>query len=366
MRKDKAILIMFLCILILPVLIYPLVSGHIDSENHENRVLAEAPDIRTSGIRFFEDFGTYFNDHIPYKNQLVAVHSTLFMSMFKSTSNPRVIVGNDGWLYYNNYDAENPIDDILGISTFSDEEMSVIADNLACAAEKMNSREISFVFLLPPNKETIYREFLPQYITEKAVETTRADLLADYLKSNSGGYEFVYPKEDLLEQKDAFRLYYRYDTHWNRLGGYIGFRSVCESLGYDLPQLKDLTVTENWDYPKDLADLAGIGSRCTDDIEYEIVDFMSGVTVDSFDENGIVKYVSDAPVDKTVLFIHDSYYRSMIEYFPKQFAEVISVDRNYYDLQSVQEYIDIYDPDIVVMEVVERGIQILLHENMPY
>ena len=366
MKRDKTILIMFLCILILPILAYPFVSGHIDSENHENRTLAQAPDLRSSGIHFFEDFGSYFNDHIPYKNQLVAVHSTLFMSMFRSTANPRVVVGNDGWLYYNNYDAENPIDDILGISTFSDEEMSVISNNLGSAAKRINGDDASFVFLLPPNKETIYREFLPRYIAEKAVEMTRADLLADYLESNSQGYRFVYPKEDLIAQKNAFRLYYRYDTHWNRLGGYIGFRSVCESLGYELPQLKDLTISESWDYPKDLADLAGIGNRCTDDIEYEIVDFMPDVTVDSFDENGIVRYVSDAPVDKTVLFIHDSYYRSMIEYFPKQFTEVISVDRNYYDLQSVQDYIEMYHPDIVVMEVVERGIQILLHENMPY
>ena len=121
MKKDRVLIVIFICFLVLPLLAYPAVRGHIDTENHENRVLAEMPDL-SSGIRFFERLGEYFSDHLPYKNQFVSVHSNLFMSLFRSTANPRVVVGDDGWLFYNNYDAENPIDDILGISSFSLEE----------------------------------------------------------------------------------------------------------------------------------------------------------------------------------------------------------------------------------------------------
>ena len=366
MKKEKIQIILFLCVLIVPMLVYPIMSKHIDTANHENRTLVEAPDPAVSGIHFFEDFETFFKDHMPYKNQLVSLHSSLFMSMFRSTSNPRVVVGEEGWLFYNNYDAENPIDDILGISAFSDEETAQIQQNLASAAHELNKDNISFIFLLPPNKESVYTEYLPNYIKDQAVNETRADLLFEAIGTESDEYRFVYPKNELLEGKNYFRLYYQYDTHWNRLGGYIGFRSVCAELGYDLPRLEDLTINEGWGYPRDLSDLAGIGSKCNDDIEYEITDFMPGVTVESFEENGITRYTSDALNDKTVLFIHDSYYKSMVDYFPRVFNNVISVDRNYYDLQSVQNYIDVYNPDIVVMEVVERGIQILLHEDMPY
>ena len=363
MMKDKIRIGLFMAALILPLLLYPLVSPFLDTENHENRTLAQWPSL-SDGTAVFGEISTYFEDHLPYKNQMVSLQSSLFLSLFNNTSNPRVVVGQDGWLFYNNYDAENPMDDILGISRFSEEEIRQILRNLDDAAERAEESGTQFIFLLAPNKETVYREKLPVYLQDQLTDETRADLLAE--AAEGGKAAFVYPKEALLREKENIPVYYRYDTHWNRLGGYIGFREVCRKAGIEVPKLSTFDITETTEYPKDLADLAGIGNRSGRDSEYLIEGFHPELTVTKEDLGGAVRYTSDAEDERTVLIVHDSFYRSMIDYYPLVFGEVISVDRNYSDLYSVQEWIDRYQPDIVIMEVVERGIQILLHENMPF
>ena len=359
--KGRLLIILFTAVLIMPVLAYPLISPFLDTTNYENRTLAEFPSLDAG---FFDGLTTWFNDHLPYKNELVSLHSNLFVSLFNTTPNPRVVVGEDGWLFYNNYDAENPIDDILGRTEFSPEEIRTIEKNLNEAGESSDEKGMTFIFLLAPNKESIYREQLPDYLRDIAVDRTRADALINEI--DPGKSIVVYPKDDLIREKGNRQLYYKYDTHWNKLGAYVGFRSLCQTTGISLPELSELTVHKEEGYPKDLADLAGIGNRYNDDAEYVIDDFRTEVTVKKESVGSIAVYTSDADTDKTVLFVHDSFYRSMVDYLPKVFTRVISVDRDYSDLYSVQEYIDEYQPDIVIMEVVERGIKILLHENMPY
>ncbi|MDO5138695.1 MAG: hypothetical protein Q4D71_09615, partial [Oscillospiraceae bacterium] len=103
-KKGMLLILIFMAMLILPVLAYPVLSQFIDTENHENRVLAEFPSI-SDGTEYFNKLTVWFNDNLLYKNQLVSLHSNLFLSLFNTTPNPRVVVGEDGWLFYNNYDA---------------------------------------------------------------------------------------------------------------------------------------------------------------------------------------------------------------------------------------------------------------------
>ncbi len=365
--KQIALIAAFLFMLLAPGLLYPLLAPALDVQNHENRALAPFPDITEVGFGFPAAFEEYYNDHLPFKNQLTALHSRLFLSLFNTTSNPRVVVGRDGWLFYNNYDAENPIDDLLGKSAYSDAELAQIAENLSSASARLAAQNRAFYFILPPNKESIYSEYLPDYLLENAVEETRADSLYAYLCAQ--GIPIVYPKDALLAAKADAQLYYRYDTHWNRLGGYVGFRALCEQMDISLPAL-DALLPAGFDssYPRDLAELAGLGAASRDDAEYTI-ELFPQVTIVHEEESpdgAFNRYTSDAPDRRTVLLIHDSYYKSMIDYFPQVFGEVIAVHRDYADLYAAQVLIEQYDCDIVVMEVVERGATLLLHENMPY
>ncbi len=363
MKNSKIFIGIFLTLLIAPMVLFPLISGMIDTENHENRAYAEFPDILDNPADFPAGFDSWFNDRLPFKNQLKKIHSAINLALFNTTSSARVVVGMDGWLFYNNYGVENPIDDILGKSTFSEEESEIILNNVREADSGFAGNGSRFVLMVPPNKETIYNGQLPNWLGKKITDQTRMDLLYGYLEEN--GVTICYPKDALLTAKDEVQLYYLYDTHWNKLGGYIGFRELCGMLDISLPELQTYKINKGEGGPRDLAELSGMGSVYTGDSEYTI-DYNSDVSVTSEAYDGYTLFHSDGPENHTVMLVHDSYYESIIDYFTRTFTTVVEVPRNYSDLYGTRYLIDEYTPDIIVMEVVERGAGILFREYMPY
>ena len=363
MKSSKILIAVFLVLLIAPMAVFPLLSGVIDTDNHENRAYADFPDLLEDPAGFAAGFDSWFNDRLPFKNQLKKVHSALNLALFNTTSSARVVVGKQDWLFYNNYDAENPIDDIMGKSFFTEEELALIPDNIRKACGKYESSGTRFVLMVPPNKETIYSELLPSWLEKEIAEETRMDILFRRLEND--GIGICYPKDALISEKEDHQLYYKYDTHWNKLGGYIGFRELCSFLGYDVPELSECELFEDDEYPRDLAELSGMSSVYVDDREFT-VNYNPGVTVSIERNEGYDVYQGNGPVDQTVLLVHDSYYESMIDYFARTFSTVVEVPRNYSDLYGNNYLIEMYDPDIIVMEVVERGAGILFRGDMPY
>ena len=68
----------------------------------------------------------------------------------------------------------------------------------------------------------------------------------------------VYPREELLEYKDQYSLYWHYDTHWNYLGGYIGAKALLKELGIEIPEVEELTITQNASSGYDLAGMMNL------------------------------------------------------------------------------------------------------------
>ena len=366
-NSNKLLIALFFAALILPTLIFALVKDGVDTENHENRELASFPDSSVHFERWPAAFDGWYIDHLPFKNQFTAANSLIQIALFNTTTSPRVVVGEDGWLFYNNYDADdNPISDILGHNEFTDAERETMLANIEAAQSARPDTQ--FILLIAPNKETVYREMLPEYIAENAVRQTRVEQLCDRLAERTDC--LVWPEDALLEAARTQQVYYKYDTHWNLIGGYIGVKEVCEKAGVTLPELSTLEIADSGAvYPADLAALAGIQARSTDDAEYSVVGFGEDVSVTRDELNFIspaTRFTSNASDERIVLFVHDSFYKSMEGYLPLVFSEVISVERNYYDLYGCHALIEEFQPDIILMEVAERGAVLLLHEDMPY
>ena len=373
-QKNKLLIIVFLLIIFVPPLFTGVYLKY--SKNNENRSLAEFPIFEETGIKKFpSSFEEWWNDHLPFKNELTTFNSYIRVKLLNTTSNRTVILGKGEWLFYNNYTADdNPINDILGYNMYTKEQMDKIADNISIANETLKEKDIEFYVFIPPNKETIYKDYLPNYLIEESVDKTSTEILYEYLISKN--LNVLYPKQELLEASENFQTYYTYDTHWNKLGGYVGFSALCKKLQIDLPPISNKNIMDATTYPViDLANLLAMEKMVEQELEKTVkIEGMDKQLVDKkIYDSGEEAYFTtpfpehpNPPHDKTVLIIHDSYYKSMIEYFPLVFTKTIAVHRDYANLCSTQEMIEKYNPNIVILEVVERGSKILLHENMPY
>ena len=129
MKKQKALIVLFVGSLILPNVIFGAFSNKFDTQNNENRELASFPEVKLTSLgKFPEAFEAFYKDHLPFKNTLVSLNNFIDTSLFRNTRIGDVIIGKDNWLFYlPSKDGENAMADYQKTNLYSQEECSEIA-----------------------------------------------------------------------------------------------------------------------------------------------------------------------------------------------------------------------------------------------
>jgi hypothetical protein len=138
-----------------------------------------------------------------------------------------VVIGKDGWLYYNANDGVN-LQDSCGLRPWNENYLDKIERVLTTTRYELGRRGIVFAVLIAPNKHTIYPEHLPERIRELA-GTTHLDQLVERLRRRPD-ILLVDVRQILLEEKARQPLYYRTDTHWNSYGAHLAARGLLAGL----------------------------------------------------------------------------------------------------------------------------------------
>lgn len=140
------------------------------------------------------------------------------------------IQGANGMIFYWSAAGGSNVYDYIGNRHYSKASLKRVAANILRAKEAVEKRGAKFVLLMVPNKEVIYSNLMPKSI--KRISTyNRYDQLYDYLEANTD-VDICYPKKEMLAQRDRYSerttLYYPTDSHWNRLGQYIGTQELLD------------------------------------------------------------------------------------------------------------------------------------------
>ena len=92
------------------------------TETPENTAMAEKPKLMTeegkANKAFFQDFESYFNEHIALRNQLLYSDAMIQSTLFQESNVSGVIRGTDGWLYYS-----STLNDYLGTDVLSERQL---------------------------------------------------------------------------------------------------------------------------------------------------------------------------------------------------------------------------------------------------
>lgn len=359
--------IAFVLLLIMPTIVFTLFGHLVDQTNYEQRNATEKPDFSIKDIdEYPAAYEAYFNDSIPFRTQLIEMNSLIEYFIFKESPSDMVVLGKDKWLFYNPGGVHyNPIADYSGLSTLSEEQMEVSAQKLLEARDYLSEQGKEFVVIITPNKECVYgSEFIPsKYGT--ATESTRADQLVTYLKENTD-LRIVYPKEALqehIEKYPEYNFYYKSDTHWNYLGGYVGARDLLLELGIDWPSIADLSI-ERVDYNTgDLIGMMGLTKYLKYDWDYSVTNYTKHNDI-SFefldptlnDPSKFMLYTTTGADSRKICVLRDSYTTAMTPYITSAFNTVVLLHRGIYTPELLSEV----DADIVVLQVVEREIESFL------
>ncbi len=262
--KDITVIVSFLVIIFSPTIFYNLFRDYIKIENTENRELASKPDLTVKNyLTYSKDYESYYNDNLPFRTQLKKMWSSINADIFNISTNDSVMIGKDGWLFYT---GDGTIEQLTGKLKFSDDEISNITTKFKNWQDKFEEKGIGFYLLILPNKENIYRKYLPDVIY-KNNNISRTEKLYDALKDKD--INIVYPKEQL--QNSKYLSYYKHDTHWNKYGAYLGF---CELQKMILENNYECKVSINRELVStgDLKTMANLSGKYQTEMTYGIND----------------------------------------------------------------------------------------------
>ena len=355
-------IICFIAVLCTPWVSWKILGKYMDSENYENRTKAEMPMPSLNDLeKYPAEIEDFLNDNLPFRNELITLNSRMDYYVFHKSSNEDVILGKDGWLFYNDKEDGDPMADFLGENLFTETQLKKIAENLEHAEKYLKDYGCEFVLFIGPNKSRIYADMMPEYYGEPAEDYAVLQLI-DYLKNNTN-VRVVYPYEELQEARKQLPdvlFYHKTDTHWNNAGGYVGSVALLEELGINMPSIwNDRIEIEETD--NQICDLANIISLQKDllnkETDYNIQGYdMHKVTSLSTKSTGALVYQAQDADPRKIFVYRDSFCTAMAGVLASQFNDSYMIHYKNFNNAQIQEQ----DPDMFVLEIVERKIENLL------
>ena len=290
----------------------------------------------------------------------------------------QVIIGKKGWLYLGDMYAEIVTVGRRGAIQEKTETFRKIGSSMDAWSQLLKSKNVSlFKVMLCPNKGTIYPEFLPDWMRPAAY--TAADLLL----ANVGKGIYVDARPDLKAAKSHFSepLYYKTDTHWNRLGAWVAFRAFTRDIAQTEKGLNwlsdaEVRVSKVTDSSgKDLADkFLRIADALQDQEVHIAIDGVPPVEVVLYDfwrgtpvvltgnlaadikslERPILMKSKHALNQKKILWLRDSFGNALELFMAVTFSDILKLDYRTTDPALFSLLVDQFKPDYVFITVVER------------
>ena len=255
-----------------------------------------------------------------------------------------VLLGKDGWLFYKATSDGTPLYDYMGINHFSEEELTKVYDNLVAIGDGISARGMDVIFMTVPNKEQVYSEYMPDTV-DKINDKSRLDELTEYIESKGGliadRYGYVDTSKVLRAYKDTYPLFYRTDTHWTECGSYLALMELRRAMDQRVTPIDEVVFTDKGGFVGDLAKISGSRDEYSD----------VNPVIDASSIN------DDSTKDQVMLIIGDSFGDAMIHSAKHFYKEVYWVR-----LKEYTDELDRYEPDVVVVECVERYLSDLQEE----
>jgi hypothetical protein len=323
--------------------------------NVEKRALAEPPvlfDEKGFNDSFPEDAEDFLSDHYAFKPQLVTADAMLRGSLFGESVSEKVIVGGDGWLYFS-----STLQDYLATDTLSENQIDRIVRTLEIQEEALGQRGVDFIFVVAPNKASVYPGHMPALFTPTGNENNY-----DKLYDRLGSSELTALDLRSVLRANSFKvspeesLYLKLDSHWNNKGALLAYQTITREITdrireLDLTDYLDLAVERREIVNGDLS-LMLYPAANRKDIQYfyDLPENYSSARPIRSMEDILIETSCESGRGELLMF-RDSFANALIPFFSDAFAHATYSRAIPYDYRLLND-----ETDVVVFEIVERNI----------
>lgn len=341
-----------------------------ETGSSEKRVLASKPELKELSFRaisnYTKRFERYFNDHFGLRNMLVSLNSIIHVKLFGISPIKSVIVGKQGWLFFNDSKDGVGLQDYAGEGSFKTEEVELIRHKIVSLNERLRKKNIHFLLVLVPDKQTVYPEYFPLLVSRKKSTVTRIDQVCEGLKGS--GVDLVDLRTKMWSSKGSYQypLYYRTDTHWNNIGAFLGYEEIIRHVRNYYPQVDraklsffdvlpgnrhygDLEVMMNMRWPISDTEITLKPKTPPKAMPVPLV----------YEPNAgwapVGAQINNKRLPKLVMF-GDSFSLNLVPYLSENFSRSVYIWKSDVDFSVIEQE----KPDIVIFEIVERYLPLLV------
>lgn len=345
---KKLFYILFSVVFFLAVSVPVFFMPFYEQENTEKRKLSQTPSVlEESGkinAEFFSDTDTYISEHFAFRSQLVTALSTVKEKAFHTSAEEKVVLGKTGWLFF----AET-LDDYRGVNQLEEKDVQRIVKTLDLMNDYVTAQGADFQFMIAPNKNSLYGEFMPYYY-QPAAENTNLENLTAKLQNR----EYFIDAYSLLKAEKR-QTYHLTDSHWNNLGAAIAFDASMKNIKADYTDYLSIPCRVENVHRGDLYGmLYPTGSKLDEQIVFEYTPNYEYVSNFRSEED---IYIETACKDKSgnLVVYRDSFCNALLPMLADEFSSSVFTREMPYDISIVNE-----DTTSVIVELVERNLPNLL------
>jgi hypothetical protein len=361
MRVLNGIFItLFIAMLTLPLIFVDLSSDRVSV--NENRMLANRPPlsyIKNHPGTFVREFDEWFKDSTGFRERLLKLYYVMSKNswlngIYRYTDGQYTYLkGEQGHHYFAHVNGYL-IQKFQGKQFISDDMLVQMADKLEEVKIYLDKQGIPLIVMFCTDKESIYPEFYPKAI-KRGHEPIQLDMITGYLREQTTVDVFNI-RQALIAEKNNYMLYNVSSgdlVHYNQIGAFFAYRELMRHINVYFPEIVSYEL-DHVDISYDENEIPHVFLKT--EIKYIKLDehFFDDVNVVrpfTWDNEAFENEESDLPV---ILFFRDSYSveRFIGKYFAQHFGKAIFI--HYCNIENIEEYIEKFNPDIVVFESAER------------
>lgn len=352
------------------IIFFPLVDDLIDATGDENvhslqekRVKADKPSFRFDSLfTFLRRYRYYYNDHFGPRSLLIPLHNYIKVKAFGISPIPMVTIGKDGWLYLARQNRQvGEIEYYRSLEPFTKEELEQWRTVLEQRRDYLARRGIHYLFVIAPNKSTIYPEYLPDSI-RPVHKQSRLDQLVAYVKTHSD-VSILDLRDVMFAGKKERRVYRKTDSHWNRYGAYLAYAEIMKSLSRFFKDARAMPIsafeiTEKERHGGDLAIMLSLQNNIFRDSVIDVTYKRPAAAQEGKPLKRQYPGVNQSVIENpggtlpTALMVHDSFANRFKVFLSEHFRRIIYLRD--WNLNFYPDLIKKEKPGVVIDEMAER------------
>ncbi|MEY8320731.1 hypothetical protein AAK894_06540 [Lachnospiraceae bacterium 46-61] len=291
---------------------------------------------------YLKNVTDYTADHFAFRTDLITIHNAILSKVFRTSASDDVILGKQNWLFYKQTEH-----DYIGKNILSDNDIENIAHTLHMIQQYVESQNAQFLFVIAPNKNSLYSEYMPDNMYTIRNESNAQNLMNALQKQNVNYIDLF----TIFRQKNEV-LYYQLDSHWNNKGAALAYDSIMSALGIYHTNWYDMDYSIQKNHKGDLYEmLYPKGKQLENDIVFERqFDFQPDNEIHAPDDIQID--TTNQQKQHSLLMFRDSFGNNLYPFFADGFGHSRFSRKMPYTLTMMEEVC----ADVVILEIVERNI----------